>query len=115
MSDCTCSKSPLPPSPSILEPASTETATISLTSSVTSTLASSQLSSSQCVSFEDLCQGRETIFELLLRNELPMKISRCHGNCHKIITQSDRLLVKSYSISSWIDPKSDIKSLDLFL
>ena len=90
----------LSPSPSILAPASIETATISLTSPVTSTLASSQASSSQCIPFEDARQGRETIFELHLRSELPKKISMCRGNCHKTITQSDRLLVRSYSISS---------------
>ena len=43
-----------PPSPSILVPASTETATVSLSSPVTSTLASSQ-ASSQCIYFEDPC------------------------------------------------------------
>ena len=86
--------------PSILTHASTETATISLSSPVTFTLASSQVSSSQCISFEDPRQGRETIFELHLRSELPEKISRCHRNCHKTITQSDRLLVRSYGISS---------------
>ena len=96
----------LPPSQSTLAPPSTETATISLSSPVTSTLPSSQASSSQCISFEDLRQGRETIFELHLRSELPKKISRCRGNCHKTITQSDRLLVRSYGISSWLDPKT---------
>ena len=90
----------LSPSPSILVSASVETTTISLTSPVTSTLASSQASSSQCISFEDPRQGPETIFELHLRSELPKKISMCRGNCHKSITQSDRLLVRSYDISS---------------
>ena len=96
----------LSPSSSILAPASTETATISRSSPVTSTLASSQASSSQCMSFEDPRDGRETIFELRLRSELPKKISRCCGNCHKTITQSDRFLVRSYGISSWLDQKS---------
>ena len=96
----------LSPSPSILAPASTETATISLSSPITSTLASSQASSSQCISFEDPRHGWETIFELHLRSELPKKISRCRGNCHKTITQSDRLLVRSYGISSWLDHKT---------
>ena len=63
----------LSPYPSILVPASTKT--ISLRSPVTSTLASSQTSSSQCISFEDARQDRETIFELHLRSELPKKIS----------------------------------------
>ena len=88
-------------SPSILVPASIETATISLSSPVTFTLASCQASSSQCISFEDPHQGRETIFGLYLRSELPKNISRYRGNCHKTITQPDRLLVRSYSISSW--------------
>ena len=92
-------------SPSILAPASTEAATINLSSPVISTLASSQASSCQCISFEDARQGRETIFELHLRSELPKKISRCRGNCHKTITQSDRFLVRSYGISSWLDQK----------
>ena len=96
----------LSPSLFILVPASFVTATISLSSPVTSTLASSQASSSQCISFEDLRQGRETTFELHLRSELPKKISRCGGNYHKTITQSDRLLVRSYGISSWLDPKT---------
>ena len=96
----------VPPSASILVLASTETATISLSSPVTSTLASSQASSSQCKSFEDPRHGRETIFELHLRSELPKKISRCRGNCHKTITQSDRLLVRLYGINSWFDPKT---------
>ena len=96
----------LSPSPSILAPASTETATISLSSPVTSTLASSQASSSQCISFEDPCQGRETIFEPYLRSELPKKISRCRGHCDKTITQSDRLLLRWYGISSWLDQKT---------
>ena len=96
----------LSPSPSILAPASTETSTISLSSPVTYTLASSQASSSQCISFEDPCQGRETMFELHLRSELPKKITRCRGNCHKTITQSDRLLVRSYGISSWFGQKT---------
>ena len=94
------------PSPAILALASTETATISLSSPVTSTLASSQASSSLCISFEDPRQGRETIFELHLKSELPKRISRCRGNCHKTITQSDRLLVRSYGISSWLDHKT---------
>ena len=92
--------------PSILVPASIETATISLSSPVTSTLASSQDSSSQCLSFEDPCHGRETNFKLHLRSGLPKKNSRCRGNCHKTITQSDRLLVRSYGISSWLDHKT---------
>ena len=92
-------------SSSILAPASTEAATINLSSPVISTLASSQASSCQCISFEDARQGRETIFELHLRSELPKKISRCRGNCHKTITQSDRSLVRSYGISSWLDQK----------
>ena len=92
--------------PSILVPASTETATISLSSPVTSTLASSQDSSSQYLSFEDPRHGRETNFKLHLRSGLPKKNSRCRGNCHKTITQSDRLLVRSYGISSWLDHKT---------
>ena len=96
----------LSPSPSILAPASTETSTISLSSPVTYTYASSQASSSQCISFEDPCQGRETMSELHLRSELPKKITRCRGNCHKTITQSDRLLVRSYGISSWFGQKT---------
>ena len=67
----------LSPSPSILASASTETATISLIPPITSTFASSQASSSQCISFEDPHQGWETIFEPHLRSELPKKISRC--------------------------------------
>ena len=93
-------------SPSILAPASAEAATINLSSPVTFTLASSQASSCQWISFEDACHCRETIFELHLRSELPKKISRCRGNCHKTITQSDRLLVRSYGISSWLDQKT---------
>ena len=92
--------------PSIQAPASTESATIGLSSPVTSTLASSQDSSSQCLSFEDPRHGRETNFKLHLRSGLPKKISRCRGNCHKTITQSDRLLVRSYGISSWLDHKT---------
>ena len=51
----------LSPSPSMLVPASTETATVSLISPVTSSLASSQASSSQCIYFEDPRHDRETI------------------------------------------------------
>ena len=80
----------LSPSPSILVSALTETATISISSPVTSTLASSQASSSHSISLEDPRQGLETIIKLHLRSELPKKISRYHGNCHKTITQSDR-------------------------
>ena len=94
------------PSSSILAPASTETATISLSSPVTYTLASSQVSSSQCISFENPLHGQETIFELYLRSELAKKISRCRGNCQKTITQSDRLLVRFYGISSWLNRKT---------
>ena len=79
----------LPPSLSILVPALTETATISLSSPLTSTLSSSQASSSHCISLEDPRQGLEIIIKLHLRSELPKKISRCRGNCHKTITQSD--------------------------
>ena len=96
----------LSPSPSILASASTETATISLSPPITSTFASSQASSSQCISFEDSHQGRETIFEPHLRSELPKKISRCRWNCGKTITQSDPLLVRLYGISSWLDQKT---------
>ena len=96
----------LSPSPSILVPASTETATISLSSPVTSTLATSQSSSSQCISFEDPRHIRETIFESHLRSELPKKISGCRGDCHKTITHSDRLLVRSYGISCWLHQKT---------
>ena len=95
------------PSPSILLPASTETATVSLSSPVTSTLASPQASSSQCISFEDPRQGWETVFELNLRSQLPKKISMCRGNCHNNITQSDCLLVRLYGISSWLNRKTD--------
>ena len=45
-------------------------------------------------------------FELHLRHELPNKISSCRGNCHRIITQSDRLLVRSYDISCWLNHKT---------
>ena len=73
------------------------------------TIASSQAYSSQYISFEDPRQGRETIFELHLRCELSKKISRCCGICHKPITQFDRLLVRSYGVCSWLDPKTGRK------
>ena len=41
-----------------------------------------------------------------MRTELPKKISRGRGNCHKTITQSDRLLVRLYGIRSWLDHKA---------
>ena len=41
-----------------------------------------------------------------MRSELPKKISRCRENCHKTITQSDRLLMRSYDISSRLDHKT---------
>ena len=95
-----------PSSPSVSIPASSKTATVSLNSQVISTLASSQVNSSQWISFEDPCRGRETISELHLMSELPKMIRRCHGNCHKTITQSNRLLVRSYGISSCPDAKT---------
>ena len=33
-------------------------------------------------------------FPVLSPGELPKKISGCHGNCHKTITKSDRLLMR---------------------
>ena len=91
---------------SLVVPASTETITISLSSPVTSTLAISQTTSNHFISFEDPRQGWETISELHLRRELPKKISKYRGNCYKTIPQSDRLLVRPYSISSWLNPKT---------
>ena len=84
------------PSLSSSPPISVPASTVSLSSPVTSTLASSQASSSQCISLEDPRRGRETIFEFHLISELPKKISRCCGNCHETITQSLRPFVSEF-------------------
>ena len=97
-------------SPFISVPLSNETPAFSLNSPVISTLASSQAITSQCTSFEDPNEGQETIFKLPLRSELPKKFSRCHGKRHKTITQSGFLLVRSYGISSRLNPKTGKES-----
>ena len=55
---------------------------------------------------KDKLKKSETVFELHLRELLPKTISKCRGLCGKPIAITDKLIVRSYGVSTWRSPKT---------
>ena len=89
------------PTSSVSSTSVTSTSTVISTATITPTA-----SSTSSISFPDPREGRQKVFELYLRAELPKIVTRCRGNCQEAISRDERLLVKSIGWSRWRDPKT---------
>ena len=70
----------------------------------------SETENSNNIRFPDPCNDQPKIFELHMKKDLSKLVKRCQGNCGRVISYNDFLVVKSYGTIQWRETKRTEKS-----
>ena len=67
-------------------------------------------SANSTLRFQDPDENKGKSFELHLRKDVSKLVKKCHGQCGKVISEKDILVVKSHGTTHWTDNDGNARS-----